>query len=612
MLIHRTLMTMAICFAMALQGQVESNQIEHLKTLLLEKPEPEVTVQIYNDLAWEYYYADFDSAMRYVNKALALSDEVGDPYWRAVSLEMLAILKEMSGQAEEALNLYLDVIPLRESIGGQGLENTYNNLAVIFRNQENFDKALKYFQLSYELELKNGHKAGLAGSLVNIALVKMRLGQMDSIPLIFNEAIDLAAEVGESNLLCIAYLDFADYFVHTASLDSATYYYSEGYDLSEQIGDNGSKSVACYGLAEIAFMRSQYAKALEYLEESEFYARRINSIEYLKRIHYLRSDIYAKVGRYQEALVEQQNFIAAKDSLISLKIIGITNDLETKYESERKERQITALQLSSAKQALEAEASRNQRNGLLFAAVVLFSLAAFIAYRYRNQQRIAAVLSEKNKTIEIALRDRETLLKEIHHRVKNNLQVVSSLLSIQGREITDEKALEAVNESKNRVKSMALIHQYLYGDTDLKSIDMQQYIVQLSKSLFSAYRVDHDLVVLRTDIDPILLDVDTAVPLGIIINELVTNSLKYAFPEGSEGTLSISLKEIEGKLELRVKDDGVGYANIDPSNLSFGMKLLNAFKSKLDAEFQSISNKGVEAIYTIGKYKRIWAESTVS
>lgn len=237
---------------------------------------------------------------------------------------------------------------------------------------------------------------------------------------------------------------------------------------------------------------------------------------------------------------------------------------------------------------------------------------AFIAYRYRHRHRMVNILSDKNKTIEAALKDRETLLKEIHHRVKNNLQVVSSLLSIQGREITDSKALEAVNESKNRVKSMALIHQYLYGDNDLKSIDMQQYIVQLSKSLFSAYRVDHDLVELCTEVEPIMLDVDTAVPLGIILNELVTNALKYAFPEGRAGTLTVSLKEVNGKLELRVKDDGVGPDTAHSSDFSFGMKLLNAFKSKLNAEFETKNENGVEAIYTIATYKRSWAETTAS
>lgn len=569
-------------------------------------------VGIYNDLAWEYSFSAYDSAVHYVEKALLLSRQLSDPYWEAVSLEMKAILMEMSGRSEEALKLYLKVIPLRESVGGRGLENTYNNMAVIFRNQENFEKAYKYFELSYRMELESESADGIAGSLVNMALVKMRMGDLDSVPELFRRASRITSINNDLSVQGMCYLNFAEYFTLTGQLDSALFYYKLGYIIADQLQDFGSKAVAAYGLAEVSHAGGDHRRALEYLDESEAMARSVNSVQYIKRSYGLRAEVLFGAKRYKEAFEEQRRHMMAKDSLISLEVLGITNELETKYESERKERQITELKLTMAEGALNAEASRNQRNFLFFLSVVMVMAVGFIAYRYRNQQKTAVLLTEKNKTIESALKDRETLLKEIHHRVKNNLQVVSSLLSIQGREITDSKALEAVNESKNRVKSMALIHQHLYGDHDLKSIDMQHYIVQLSKSLFNAYKVDHDLVELHTDVEPILLDVDTAVPLGIILNELVTNSLKYAFPEGRAGTLMVCLKEVNGALVLRVKDDGVGLDAVDPSDLSFGMKLLNAFKSKLNAKFEIVNQNGVEAIYTIRTYKRSWAEITAS
>ena len=598
-------------FTTLLSQAGESEEIMRSKALLAGATDDNVRVGIYNDLAWEYSFFAYDSAVQYVEKALSLSRQLSDPYWEAVSLEMKAILMEMSGRSEEALKLYLRVIPLRESVGGRGLENTYNNMAVIFRNQENFEKAYKYFELSYLMELETESAEGIAGSLVNMALVKMRMGDLDSVPDLFRKASRITAINNDLNVQGMCYLNFAEYFTLTGQPDSALFYYKLGYVIADRLQDYGSKAVAAYGLAEVSHANGNHVRALEYLDESEAMARSINSVQYIKRTYGLRAEVLFGAKRYKEAFEEQRRHMLAKDSLISLEVLGITNELETKYESERKERQITELKLTMAEGALNAEASRNQRNFLFFLSVLMVMAVGFIAYRYRHQQKTAVILTEKNKTIELALKDRETLLKEIHHRVKNNLQVVSSLLSIQGREITDSKALEAVNESKNRVKSMALIHQYLYGDHDLKSIDMQQYIVQLSKSLFGAYRVDHDMVELRTEVEPIMLDVDTAVPLGIILNELVTNALKYAFPEGRAGTLTVSLKELNSKLELRVKDDGVGLDAVDPSDLSFGMKLLNAFKSKLNAEFETKNENGVEAIYTIGNYKRIWAEVTV-
>ncbi len=158
---------------------------------------------------------------------------------------------------------------------------------------------------------------------------------------------------------------------------------------------------------------------------------------------------------------------------------------------------------------------------------------------------------------------------------------------------------------------MALIHQYLYSDNDLKSIDMQQYITELCKRLFSAYRLDHDLVELRIEVDPIHVDVDTAVPMGIVINELITNALKYAFPDNREGFLLIKLREDTGKLHLSVSDNGVGKSAVAREGFSFGSKLIDAFKKKLEADLEINHKNGYHVHYTIGKYK-LWEGSTAS
>jgi len=274
----------------------------------------------------------------------------------------------------------------------------------------------------------------------------------------------------------------------------------------------------------------------------------------------------------------------------------LAEEMQTRFETREKE---NTIQL----QLLEIEKSDREKQalffGVAFALLAIIAMVMFAFSKIRSNRKLSA---EKAKT-EALLRDRETLLREIHHRVKNNLQVVSSLLSIQGREITDDKAQQAVNESRNRVHSMALIHQFLYGEQNVSSIDMPEYVGQLSRKLFSTYRVDHDQVHLHVEVDPMLLDVDTAIPVGLIINELITNSLKYAFPADREGNLWVSLKEKDKVLTLQVRDDGVGAKDAVPKSTSFGMKLLNAFKQKLEADFKITSNQGMQIDYHIRKYK---------
>ena len=137
--------------------------------------------------------------------------------------------------------------------------------------------------------------------------------------------------------------------------------------------------------------------------------------------------------------------------------------------------------------------------------------------------------------------EREVLLKEIHHRVKNNLQIISSLLNLQARFIKDKSAVDAVQEGRNRVKSMALIHQKLYQQDNIQGINMPEYIENLSRALLTSYKIKGDRITVDRKVDAIYLDIDTAIPLGLIINELLTNSLKYAFPENEKGELKISL-----------------------------------------------------------------------
>ena len=213
-------------------------------------------------------------------------------------------------------------------------------------------------------------------------------------------------------------------------------------------------------------------------------------------------------------------------------------------------------------------------------------------------------LKSENETIRTLLGEKETLLKEIHHRVKNNMQVISSLLRIQTNQTTDEGALLALKEGQSRVQSMSLIHQDLYQHDNLTGIHMTDYIEKLGQSLLQTYKLSTDQITITTDVDDLTLDVDTVVPLGLIINELVTNSLKYAFPDSRAGTIHISLKEQSQCLLLTVSDDGVGIPQ-DVQEKGFGSGLIRAFARKLDGALDIDSKTGTKVTLTILDYQKV-------
>jgi two-component system, sensor histidine kinase PdtaS len=228
-----------------------------------------------------------------------------------------------------------------------------------------------------------------------------------------------------------------------------------------------------------------------------------------------------------------------------------------------------------------------------------------VFYLYREKRQTNRLLSEKNIVVERSLHERETLLKEIHHRVKNNLQIISSLLSLQSKSLQDTEAQGAISESRNRVKSMSLIHEQLYQDETISGVDMKDYIERLVHSLSASYALDTERVQVKVAAEPLLLDVDTAIPLGLIMNELVSNSMKYAFPELRAGIIKISLEEMLNELRLVVEDNGVG---IDPSKAtsqSFGLSMVRSLMRKLKAEMNIGSNAGTSVELIIRDFKKV-------
>ena len=188
--------------------------------------------------------------------------------------------------------------------------------------------------------------------------------------------------------------------------------------------------------------------------------------------------------------------------------------------------------------------------------------------------------------IKSSLNEKSILLQEIHHRVKNNMQIISSLLNLQTRYVNDEKAIEVLKESQNRVKSMAMIHEKLYQSRDLSHINFGDYIQSLVTNLFYSYNIEKTHIKPLLEVDNLNLNIDTAVPCGLIISELVSNCLKYAFPPGMTGEIFISLKFIDDKYELIIRDNGIGLSeNIDFNNLeTLGLLLVNNLTEQIDGE----------------------------
>ena len=203
-------------------------------------------------------------------------------------------------------------------------------------------------------------------------------------------------------------------------------------------------------------------------------------------------------------------------------------------------------------------------------------------------------ISELEKKI-AKYKENEILLREIHHRARNNMQIISSLLRLQERKLKNKNAREVLKISQNRIRSMALIHEKLHRSNDMAKIDLAQYIQDLAYHLFYSHGVESNAIKLITGMENILLDVDKAVPFALIVNELLTNSLKHAFPNKKKGEIQIKLQSIgREKSEFVVSDNGIGFPeDLDFRNVdSLGMKLVNALVEQIDGNIELHNDEG--------------------
>jgi len=344
--------------------------------------------------------------------------------------------------------------------------------------------------------------------------------------------------------------------------------------------------------------------------KAKLYIDKVSKIAESKKIDYdfaLYEHILFKIdslsGNYQSSLKHFQNFKKLSDSTVNILQRKQIEELKVQYETVNKEQKISLLNKQSKLQESALNKSIMLNNLSIGSLVLLLITIALLYNRYRIKQLHNEKLeikekeiNQKNINLSQLLEEKEWLLKEVHHRVKNNLQTVISLLSSQSAFLDNAMALSAIKNSQNRIHSMSLIHQKLYSSENISNINMSSYIKELVEYLRDSFALDLRIR-FELKIDSLELDVTQAIPLGLILNEAITNAIKYAFPDNREGTIYITLEKTRENLyQLKIVDDGVGIDNslLDKKRNSFGMNLIKGLSDDLEAELQLQTDQGTE------------------
>lgn len=543
------------------------------------------------DLAWEYSYSNMDSSRHYSIAGIELATNRKDEEALANAKSMLAIVCDIEGEMEKAAELYLEVADYYQNTSNLvELSKTYNNLGVLFFYNDLFEKSLEYYEKSMVIDQSLGDSIGVGESLVNLAAIANKNGD-------YEKAMDMllrGKHISDQNptnhwLRQGIFEGLANTNLYEGQIDSSEAYFKKAIQLFQDSNDINGVLSCLNGLISTSISLEKFDEARTYLKEAEKLAEDYDDVFRRRKRNQLAAELFAAIKDFEMAFRYQLRYQADHDSINRQDRIRSSTELEEKYQAEQKEKEIARLELTQ-------QQAKNQRNVLILLSALILGVSALIFVLYRFKAKANAAISK-------SLGEKETLLKEIHHRVKNNLQVVSSLLSMQSRFIDDETALGAVSEGQARVESMALIHQKLYQDNQLSGVAAKEYIEDLSEILGQSYATDTE-VGFEFAIDDLTIDVDTIIPIGLILNELICNSLKHAFKELDEGIIRIELREKEHQLQLEVSDNGIG-TTASASDQSFGKVLIDSLARKLKATLLVETENGTKTTLQIEKYKLV-------
>lgn len=601
--------------------------------MLISKGESRVGIEILDslittqeveiNLLTRFYKAKGDAYVQLQNleeseknyfKGLTIALQEKDTFNIGISYISLASLHAKMGNVYDAIDFNIKGLNILEKGDNAYLvTGACNVLCHIFQDLGNYDKAQEYAEKMNQLCKMHGYKQ--FGAFANAALGRQSKQR---------EEYDKALEYYN---LALQEFDRPGVRIHGANDKNASFNVKkdvvqihikkQNYGIAKEIlktmERETSKDYSVSSLLnfytvqiELAIAEKNNSKIQDYLNKSKALILEDSPFKLKKTMAYLNKIVSEYYGDYKQANTHLNSYFALKDSIEKDQKSQLIHNLEAKYQKAEQEKEISQLSFENER----AESKLKQKNvALILGAfgLVFLSFLVFQFYKlYQSNKKNKEQLASQNHIITKALDDKNTLLKEIHHRVKNNLQVISSLLSLQSRFIKDKDTLDAIKAGKSRVQSMSLLHQNLYRDDNLKGVEMNQYFQNLGQNLFDTYNIDENIQ-FTTDIDDLTLDIDTVVPMGLITNELISNALKHAFKGKESGKIHLSLKEIEDALYLTVKDDGIGLPDgeLPVSYKSLGATLIQSFAEKLEGEIKIDISEGSSVTVKINDYNKI-------
>jgi two-component system, sensor histidine kinase PdtaS len=531
---------------------------------------------------FEHLWSNRDSSNFHLAEMKKIRDKSKDPYHEAVIYNAEAHYFFMDGLYAEARELFENGFVSAQKAKNIFMQGkTLYNIGMCHHSEGDLNRAREYYDRALVLFTEAKDDYWLLNTKMNLAALLYNLGEyQNSLDFYIDlenkynqmqnaEAANVALMGRAGCQLALKLYDesLKNYLSVLSAIDTSVNYYDHAF-LLQKIGLN------LKGLKRLDEALLNLTRSLQIATDLGYKKVVLSNHEYLADLYFQLNDFEKSKHSFEMALIYKDSlFNEEKQAQFALNDVRFNTALN--------------LETISLQEALIYQKNRTILALAIAAAILLILLILLI--------RTFNKLKRNRLQLEKSLIEKDALLREIHHRVKNNLQVVSSLLNMHVRKVSDPKSKKILEEGADRVTAMAIIHKNLYQHTDLKTISLDDYLSKLCDQLFANYQAMDAHVALKTDLQPVDVDLDRLIPIGLIVNELISNAMKHAFTETQEAQISVKLsKNAQNQIELEIADNGVGMsADIDmEKSESIGMKLIRIFSQKLNSLVEISGDNG--------------------
>ncbi|MCW3083230.1 MAG: hypothetical protein JWP12_596 [Bacteroidetes bacterium] len=562
-----------------------------------------------------------NAALNYYFIALPIFKATGDSNAVAEVYSNIASTYADQGDYGQSLDYYMKSLKIDEeakSLSPMAID--YGNIAAVLTDSKNKPAAAYYLFKAIAIQEKLNEKSGLAVNINNLASIYQTRGDSakgksnENTPFVkqqyelantyYLKSLRLHQECGDKEGSAVSLENLGVICSELGKPDEALEYLQKSLDLYIAFNAKAEMSYCLNNIGKVYQKQHKMAEAEKYFKEGLANAKETGSNDFIMKSNDFLSNFYEETNRPTEALKYYKNYMAYHDSVFNQESTRKLVSTELNYNFEKAQ---AANKAEHEKEiiVLEGENKIQKQLRLFLFLVIAFCVVilVFVQRAYRNKKRLATFLGNEDSR-------KELLLQEVHHRINNNLQIISSLLSLQANSAEDERLNVYLKQSQNRIQSLSALHELLYQNNSSLQVNMQEYIekvLDFHKEVASTLPAK---VTIETEVESVMFPTKIAVPLALIINELVTNSLKYAFTEKVAGKIEIRLAATEKNTDwkLMVADNGKGMGPVEERRKgSLGLRLVNIMVKQIGGRLKVNEGEGAsfEVAFTVQKQKTI-------